>query len=133
MEILIDTHIFLWFIIDAPQLKKAMKVLIEHPDNNIHLSMASLWEIAIKHSRGKLDLPTSFETFVPHQVEVNNMSILPINVEHLHKVALLPFHHRDPFDRLLIAQATVEDMYIMSRDASFEAYAINNLWYSSHK
>ena len=86
--------------------------------------------MAIKTSLGKLDLPLPFDQFVPNQVLINNMIILPIKVSHLQQVARLPFHHRDPFDRLLIAQCMVEDMPIISRDAAFDDYATERLWAS---
>ena len=128
MLYILDTHTFLWFILDAPRLTPVAKTLIEDGNNEIYVSMASLWEIAIKTSLNKLVLPVKFEDFIPEQVLANHMQILPIEVPHLHKVATLPFHHRDPFDRLIIAQSMVENMPIVGRDVVFSQYAIKQIW-----
>lgn len=105
MRLLLDTHTFLWFLADDPQLSPAARRLIEDGTNEILLSMASLWEIAIKVSLGKLTLGGAFATFIPDQLTLNAFGLLPIELAHVTAVAALPFHHRDPFDRLLIAQA----------------------------
>ena len=103
MKILIDTHIFLWFINNDPQLNSTAKTLLES-DVELLLSVASLWEIAIKVSTGKMTLPKPFEIFIPEQLQQNEIAILPIEMDHLTYITTLAFHHRDPFDRLLIAQ-----------------------------
>lgn len=127
MRYLIDTHTFLWFINDNPQLTADVKNLLES-DVDVLLSVASLWEIAIKVSLGKLSLPDVYERFMPQQIAVNDIDVLPISVEHLSIVATLPFHHRDPFDRLIIAQAIVEQVEIISVDGKFDAYPVKRLW-----
>ncbi len=107
MRLLLDTHTFLWFISDDPSLSSNAKSLLES-DNDLFLSTASLWEIAIKFSLGKLSLPNKFEIFVSEQLRANAIDILQIDLKHLAVISNLPFHHKDPFDRLLIAQANVE-------------------------
>ena len=128
MNLLLDTHTFLWFIAGSSNLSKKARTLIEDADNQIFLSSASLWEIAIKISLGKLKLVDSFETFIPQQLEVNGIEMLNIAISHTAVVAQLPFHHRDPFDRLLIAQAVAEEMPIVSGDEEFDKYEITRLW-----
>src|SRR5712692_5113047 len=127
MRLLLDTHTFLWFIDDNPRLSSNAKSLLES-DNDLLLSTASLWEIAIKFSLGKLGLPEPFEPFVRYQLSVNAIDVLQIDTAHLSVVATLPFHHRDPFDRLLVAQAMVEELPIVSTDVQFDAYSIERLW-----
>jgi PIN domain nuclease of toxin-antitoxin system len=128
MKLLLDTHAFLWFIMGNPNLSANARALIEDQANEKFLSVAGLWEIAIKVSIGKLALSAPFDTLIPQQLNVNGFELL--NLEILHTAALisLPFHHRDPFDRLLIAQAMVEQMQIVSIDSTFDAYPIKRLW-----
>lgn len=97
MSILIDTHIFLWFVNDDPRLNAKTKTLLQS-DVDVAISIASLWEIAIKVSSGKLSLPSSIQTLFPQQLLENDIELLPIEIRHLHIVSTLPFHHRDPFD-----------------------------------
>lgn len=127
MKILIDTHTFLWFINNGPQLSANAKAIIES-DVDVLLSIASAWEIAIKSSIGKLALPDSYDKFIPGQVKQNAIKILPIKMTHLAVLANLPLHHRDPFDRLLIAQARVERVSIVSADVMFDNYGTNRIW-----
>jgi PIN domain nuclease of toxin-antitoxin system len=128
MKLLLDTHTFLWFIIGSPKLSEKARALIEDTRNERLLSTASLWEMAIKHSLGKLSLGQPFEVLIPQQLERNSIEILPITVAHLAVVVTLPFHHRDPFDRLLIAQAAVERLSVLTVDPAFDAYAVERLW-----
>jgi PIN domain nuclease of toxin-antitoxin system len=127
MKVLLDTHAFLWFIDDDPQLSLAAKTLMES-EVDLLLSVASLWEIAIKVSIGKLDLPKSFDLFVPEQLQINEIEVLPIELLHLSVVASLPLYHRDPFDRLLISQSMVEELLIISTDKVFDQYGVNRSW-----
>ena len=127
MRLLLDTHTFLWFIDDNQRLSSGAKSLLES-DNELLLSTASLWEIAIKLSIGKLTLPQPFEPFVRQQLSINAIGILQIETAHLQVISTLPFHHRDPFDRLLIAQARVEDLPIVSAEAVFDAYSTERRW-----
>ena len=128
MKLLLDTHAFLWFIMGSPDLSAAARSLIEDPANGKFVSAASLWEIAIKLSVGKLTLSAPFDVLIPQQLSLNGFELLNIGVEHTAMVATLPFHHRDPFDRLLIAQAAVERMAVVSIDATFDAYSVTRLW-----
>ncbi len=127
MKILLDTHTFLWFINDSPELSNPVADLLES-DVDLLLSMASLWEIAIKVSLNKLTLPDDYERFIPQQITLNNIEILTITFEHLTVVSRLPFHHRDPFDRLLIAQSMSENLQIVSADTKFDSYEVDRKW-----
>ncbi|MEL7227846.1 MAG: type II toxin-antitoxin system VapC family toxin [Cyanobacteria bacterium P01_D01_bin.36] len=124
MRLLIDTHILLWFINNDPQLNQETKALLQS-DTDVAVSIASLWEISIKVSIGKLTLPDSVENLFPQQLKLNQIDILPIKVTHLQAVSVLPFHHKDPFDRLIIAQALVEKIGLVSVDKVFEAYGVS--------
>ncbi len=128
MKLLLDTHALLWFIGNNPQLSKASRQSIEDPANDKFVSAVSLWEIAIKISLEKLKLPRPFGEVFPHQLEVNGFELLPISCGQLIQLASLPFHHRDPFDRLLIAQAMADGMIIVTRDPEFSKYPANVLW-----
>lgn len=103
MSYLLDTHTFLWFINDDASLSETAKELIEDPDNGIYLSIASVWEMGIKFSLGKLEIPSPFESFIDEQLRLNNIILLDIKTVHIGIVSTLTFHHRDPFDRLIIA------------------------------
>ena len=124
MRVLIDTHILLWFINDDPQLSQETKALLQS-DTDVSVSVASLWEIAIKVSIGKMTLPDSVEKLFPEQLSLNQIDLLPIEVSHLQVVSTLPFHHKDPFDRLIIAQALVEKIGLVSVDKVFESYGVD--------
>jgi len=128
MNILLDTHAFLWFVDDNPRLSQPARVLIESEDSQPFLSAASLWEIAIKISLGKLTLNQAFEAFIPQLLALNGIGILNISMEHTAAVATLPFHHRDPFDRLLVVQSKIEDMTFVSADPAFDAYGVKRVW-----
>lgn len=127
MKLLLDTHAFLWFMEDNPRLSVRAKALLES-DVELLISTPSLWAIAIKTGLGKLTLSQPYETFIPQQLEQNMIAILPIELAHLAVVSALPFHHRDPFDRLLIAQAIAERLPVVSADAAFDAYAVERQW-----
>jgi PIN domain nuclease of toxin-antitoxin system len=127
MRVLLDTHAFLWFIDDSSRLSPQAKDLLES-DTDLLLSTASLWEIAIKTSIGKLTLAQPYNVFIPEQLALNSIGELPISIEHLALLSELPFHHRDPFDRLLVAQAIVESLAVVSADATLDAYSITRLW-----
>jgi PIN domain nuclease of toxin-antitoxin system len=128
MKLLLDTHSFLWFINGSDNINPTARALIEDASNQLLLSIASLWEMAIKLSIGKLSLAQPFESLIPKQMQLNDIGLLNIEMDHVAIVAKLPFHHRDPFDRLLIAQAMVEHIPIVSADSAFDAYAIERLW-----
>lgn len=131
MNLLLDTHGFIFFIEDSPKLSDAARSLIEDEGNEIYLSLASIWEMAIKTSLGKLSLAIPFHEIFPHQLAANDIQLLSIEVEHAVAVATLPFYnpeHRDPFDRLIIAQSMVEGWPVVSTDRGFDAYPITRLW-----
>lgn len=128
MKLLLDTHAFLWFIGGDERLSLTARTLIEDGANDAFLSVASLWEMAIKISLGRLQLAQPFEILIPQQLSLNHIGLLGITISHTAKVATLPFHHRDPFDRLLVAQAQVEQMSLVSNDPAFDAYGITRLW-----
>ena len=128
MKILLDTHAFLWFVMDSPKISKRAVSLIESTENEIYLSVASVWEMAIKVSIGKLRIDERFEDFIMPELENNKFSLLNIEVQHLGRVVNLPFHHRDPFDRLLAAQSLMMNMPILSRDTAFDLYEVERLW-----
>lgn len=127
MQYLIDTHVFLWMIADDPQLSASSKEIIES-DTDLLISIASIWEIAVKNNIGKLSLAEPFEIFIPQQLTHNQIEILPITLQHLNPLITLPQYHRDPFDRLLICQAIVEQIPILSADEAFDQYQIERQW-----
>lgn len=126
-RVLLDTNAFLFFISNDSELGKTAKNLLES-DVALLISSASLWEIAIKYSTGKLSLPTSFANFIPLQLEQNDIEVLPIALMSLEKVSTLPFHHKDPFDCLIIAQSLIEKLPVASSDAAFDSYGIERIW-----
>lgn len=128
MRILLDTHTFLWFIEANLNLSDTAKKLIEDEGNQRFLSIASLWEISIKISIGKLELGMKFTELVAQQVYDNAIDLLEIKPGHLDKLAEMPFHHKDPFDRLIIAQSIVENMAVVSKDGAFGSYPVRLLW-----
>ncbi|MBX7233458.1 MAG: type II toxin-antitoxin system VapC family toxin [Caldilineales bacterium] len=122
MNLLLDTQTLLWFVLDDPRLSKKARKNIVAIDTVVFVSPASLWEIAIKISLGKYALPASFATCWYDQLLTNDFVLLPISVSHTAKVVNLPFHHRDPFDRLIIAQSLVEEISVVSSDKLFDLY-----------
>lgn len=121
MQFLIDTHILLWFLEGNRLLPKSSRKLITDSQNDIYVSIASLWEIAIKISIGKLTLANSL-TDVVNNLSIENIEILPMSPEHILQVSTLPFHHRDPFDRIIVSQAIVENINLISADIIFDDY-----------
>jgi PIN domain nuclease of toxin-antitoxin system len=128
VRLLLDTHAFLWFVLNDSQLSQKALQLIVEPAHDILISPASYWEIAIKVSLGKYHLPGSFQDWMEQQIVVNAFQILPITIAHAATVSALPFHHRDPFDRLLIAQALTEKIVIISADRLFDSYFVGREW-----
>lgn len=127
-RLLLDTHAFLWWVQDAPQLSKKARAAVTNPDNECLLSLASCWEMAIKLSLGKLTLSTTIDRFIPEQLAANGFRPLDIGFRHVARVAGLAFHHRDPFDRLLAAQALEEELTIVSADVVFRRYGVKCIW-----
>lgn len=125
MNLLVDTHIFLWFVNDNPRLSDRFNSLIEDENNVIYLSLASLWEMSIKYNLGKLNFDSSYEEFVETEINQSNINLLEIKLKHFYINATLPLHHRDPFDRLIIAQSIAENISIVTVDSAFEKYSVN--------
>lgn len=124
MKLLLDTHILLWYLEGHYNLPEAQRLLIEDRHNQVAVSAASLWEMAIKMSLGKLELMDDLATIETTLIQ-QGIHILPIQIAHLQRLLGLPFHHRDPFDRLIIAQALVEEMTLVSDDTAFSAYPVS--------
>jgi PIN domain nuclease of toxin-antitoxin system len=127
MKLLLDTHAFIWFVENDESLPASLKTQIEDTDNEIFISIVSLWEIAIKTSLGKLEMAINLPSII-NKIEENGFIMLPIFPEHTVCVASLPFHHKDPFDRMLIAQTIVEQLKIISKDGVFDSYGVDWLW-----
>jgi PIN domain nuclease of toxin-antitoxin system len=128
VRLLLDTHAFLWFILDDPKLSEQANALIADGDNVVEISPASYWEIAIKISLGKYALPESYADFMERELANNDFRILPMEPRHTAVLTELPFHHRDPFDRLLVAQAMSEQVPLVSGDPALDAYPVTRLW-----
>lgn len=128
MDLLLDSHAMLWFFWDDPKLSSAAKTLIEDPDNRKLVSIASCWEIAIKAGLGKLTLGEPSQSFLNREIPRNNFELLSISLDHATSVEDLAQHHKDPFDRLIIAQAIAEGIPVVSNDPAFDAYPVRRLW-----
>ncbi len=128
MNLLLDTHAFLWFIAGDARLSTSARSEIERIDNDCFVSAASLWEIAIKTSLGRLKLPHPFKYLVTEQMRLNAILQLDIKREHLEILVSMPFYHRDPFDRLLVAQANAEALTLVSADSAIDRYEVVRLW-----
>ena len=124
IRLLIDTHALLWWLIDDPQLTTAARGAIEDPANTPLVSTASVWEVAIKRSLGKLETPDD----LPERITGEGFEWLPVSAEHAWQVRNLPPHHRDPFDRLIVAQAMVDRLPVVTGDAQFDAYGVTTYW-----
>lgn len=122
MRLLLDTHVFLWALDDPQRLPAKMRACIDDVANDVYVSAVVAWEIAIKHALGKLRLPMTPETYVPDRISRLGFKPLPISIDHAVAVARLPPIHADPFDRLLVAQARVEALDVMTVDANVLAY-----------
>jgi PIN domain nuclease of toxin-antitoxin system len=128
VKLLLDTHTLLWLAIDDPQLSDNARDLIADLDNELWLSPASYWEIAIKISLGKYEMTEPLAVFVARETNNNDISILPISPYHAQIVSELPFHHRDPFDRVMIAQSLADGLTVLSKDHQFAAYGVARAW-----
>ncbi len=128
MNLLLDTHALNWFLEDDARLERPARAAISEAANRNYVSDATAWEVGIKSSLRKLDLPAPYEELFPGLPEKLGFHLLPIRHEHLHRMVTLEWHHRDPFDRLLIAQAQVEGMTLVSCDPYFPAYGVRLLW-----
>jgi len=129
LRILLDTHTFMWFINGNPNLSVYARRHIENPENRRLLSTASLWEMAIKVSIGKLRIGLPFRELYTVHISGNAVDVLEMTPEHLDILKTLPFHHKDPFDRLIIAQSIAENIPILSRDELFDDYEnVQHFW-----
>jgi PIN domain nuclease of toxin-antitoxin system len=128
LKILLDTHCWLWMVAQSQRLSPTTRALVEDPENQLLLSAASSWEIAIKYALGKLPLPMPPAEYVPSRMATSGLSPLPVQHSHALLAGSLPRHHGDPFDRLLIAQAQIEKVTILTADRQFEAYDADLLW-----
>ncbi|MBI3958119.1 MAG: type II toxin-antitoxin system VapC family toxin [Chloroflexi bacterium] len=124
MKILLDTYTFIWMVVSPRRLPRRLYEAIVDPANILALSIASMWEMQIKYQLGKLELPASVPNFVTTQLQINDIQTLTVLDEHIWALDKLPLHHRDPFDRLLIAQAIVEGYRLASVDAVFREYPV---------
>ena len=127
MRVLLDTHAFLWFVAGDERLSAAASDAIADADDAL-LSVASCWEIATKVSLGKLTLGSPVERFLPEQIAFNRLELLHLELPHTARIATLPWHHRDPFDRLLVAQALEQKVPVVSADPVFRQYGVKRIW-----
>lgn len=127
MNLLLDTHTYIWFSSNSRELSPRVRELIEDSRNTAYISMGSLWEISIKVSIGKPRISAPLEELLLEITE-NGIEILPISFDHILRSSQLPFHHRDPFDRLLVAQALSEQMQLLSADTIFDYYTDSRVW-----
>jgi PIN domain nuclease of toxin-antitoxin system len=128
MRLLLDSHTLIWWVDQDRLLSQAAHAAITDPANDLLLSAATIWEIAIKVGLGKLSLSMPYREWMSQAIADLGVTVLPITVEYAHVQANLPKHHGDPFDRLLVAQAQVENVSIVSDDPDFDQYGINRLW-----
>lgn len=127
MKYLIDTHTLIWFVENDSKLPPATSSIISNLQNSIFVSMASLWEISIKTSIGKLKLNQPVQSIF-NCLPLQSIEVLPINQDHILEILSLSFHHRDPFDRLIIAQALAEGIPVVSSDQLFDRYGVDRIW-----
>ena len=128
MNVLLDTQALLWHYLDDPKLSATAETTMADPANRVLVSAASHWEIAIKLSTGKYTLAVPFAAFLQEAIYDNGFALLPIEPRHTAELVALPYHHRDPFDRLIIAQAMVEKLPIVSADPALDLYPIQRIW-----
>jgi len=128
MKGILDTHTFLWWITDSPQLSPRVREIVSNGDNLLFLSAVSGWEMAVKAELGKLHLPGNLESFISEQLAVNAINTLPVQMSHALHVYILPDHHRDPFDRILVAQAQLEKLPIITIDPQINQYSVETIW-----
>ena len=128
MRLLLDTHALIWAATLDERLSEQAKSHILDADNELYLSVASIWEMSIKTGLGKLILQLPIEQIINEQVQINGLNILNIESSHAFAVAALPWHHRDPFDRLIISQCKIEKLTLLSCDTAMDAYDIERLW-----
>jgi PIN domain nuclease of toxin-antitoxin system len=128
VNLLLDAHALLWFVWDDPKLSPTAKGLIQDPANHALVSMATCWEIAIKVGLKKLDLGEPATTFLPRETAANRIGLLEIELTHATFVESLPPHHKDPFDRMIVAQSMIEKLPVVSADVQLDSNGITRLW-----
>jgi len=127
MRYLLDTHTFIWWVEDSDRLSKSVRTIIEE-NEQVYISAASTWEIIIKSQIGKIQLSEDLPTFLLNQIEINNFQILSVRVKHTLMINNLPMFHKDPFDRMLISQAIVEDLTLLTCDGLISKYDVQTVW-----
>ena len=127
MKALLDTHTFLWAIAEEEKLSRRAQQIFTGP-NDLWISVAGIWEILIKVQAGRLPLPTPTGPYVLKKLAANNIEVLPIHLDHVLRMESLPMHHRDPFDRIMIAQSLEEDLPLLSSDLLFDKYPVRVIW-----
>lgn len=128
MKLLLDTQAFLRWVEGTPALGRRARAAVANPDNEVLFSIVSCWELAIKLSLGKLKLAQRLDRFIPEQLRLNGFSLFAVELRHVVGVADLPFHHRDPFDRLLAAQALQDQLAVVTTDRVFRKYGVTVVW-----
>lgn len=128
MKLILDTHVFIWTVLEPEKLSSQIVMLIGNDDNDLFISTASIWEMQIKITIGKLHFDDLLSEIVAQQQQINELKILPIKLEHIWQLKHLPLHHKDPFDRMIISQAITEDLPVLTIDNSFNRYPINTIW-----
>lgn len=128
MRLFLDTHTFLWSASDPGKLSQPVRESLLSNDHELFVSTAGLWEMAIKFSIGRLGLKPDYTGFIDQTIQDIGAQVLGIHKSHLDLITALPFHHRDPFDRLSIAQTIVENLTVLSRDEVFDTYGVTRLW-----
>jgi len=127
MKYLLDTHVLIWMVSNSKMISQKVATILKNREKKLWFSTVSLWEIAIKSSLGKLQLELSIDELVKELI-LNDIELFTLNIEHVKNVQTLPFHHRDPFDRMLISQAKSEQMTILTKDANFSLYEVDVIW-----
>lgn len=128
MRLLLDTQAFIWAIAAPERLSQRARAAMHDETSEVHVSAATAWEIAIKAGTGKIDVVPDPQRFVREQIAANSFSPLPVSIRHALKVADLPMIHKDPFDRLLVAQASLEGLALITADALIRRYPVNTIW-----
>lgn len=128
MRLLLDTHAFIWLWEDVSKVPPRVLAACENPENQLYLSIASIWEMQIKVGVGRLSFQQPLPEIIENQKNENGVSILPVSLPHLWQLAALPAHHIDPFDRLLVAQATSEKMALITADRHIAGYPVELFW-----
>jgi PIN domain nuclease of toxin-antitoxin system len=128
MRLLLDTHTLIWFDSEPDQLSDACRSILADPNNSLVLSIASIWEMQIKCQAGRLNLRMPLSRLIDEQSQNNGLEILPIKAQHVYELQNLPDVHRDPFDRIMIAQAIVENLLFVSKDSVLGGYPVQQVW-----